>query len=238
MIVMVILFVCISLFGPTASPALCAETYVKHIGNVGATVWYQIIAPCEVEVNNWFTIDVKFEVDEDIRAYTFFVWIHGSGINHVETIADDGEIIRAGEFTRSIIVKATETGAVWCSISLGFYDEGDHWYYADADYGVCLIRSKTYSSLYFDYNTLSTAHGELAAEYAVLQSDLNSLSSSYNSLQSNYDLLRSSYDTLDSRYDALKTEVNNLYVYRDLSYLLILTTIVFISTTVYFAKRK
>ncbi len=109
--------------------------------------------------------------------------------------------------------------------------------------------NSSYSTLLSDYAQLQEDYDSLNSSYNNLQVDYNSLSSRFDGLKSDYDSLRVRYDGLNSSYNSLNTaytelkskqeatmtELNNI---RNLTYIFVTTTIVFIATTVYFAKRK
>jgi len=113
-----------------------------------------------------------------------------------------------------------------------------------------------YSSMLNNYNALLTDHSDLQDDYDVLLDShdvlvayFDSLNSSYYGLQSSYESLNSTYyDLLDmynqfqSDYDDLESQhdtlTGDLGTTRNLSYAFIMTTIVFIATTVYLAIRK
>jgi len=93
----------------------------------------------------------------------------------------------------------------------------------------------SYYSLSNDYNDLQATYNFLLTNCTNLQGDYDSLSSNYNALEAGYNSLNSTYNDLKSKYDALTADLGYT---RNLSYLLIITTIVFIATTLLFAIRK
>jgi hypothetical protein len=111
------------------------------------------------------------------------------------------------------------------------------------------ILSSSYNSLLDQYSSLLENYNSLLGTYDFLSSDYNGLAESYNSLQlihniltSNYAQLQGNYTLLVSSFNGLQTEYNNssidLTKYRDLTYVFIITSVVFLATTVYFAIRK
>lgn len=103
---------------------------------------------------------------------------------------------------------------------------------------------KSYNDLQTTYNSLKADHDSLKASHESLQMDHNSLKTSYEKLRSDYDGLKSSHDLLSRDYNILESkyrvisELGELGTTRSLMYIFITTTIIFIVTTIYFAKRK
>jgi predicted nuclease with TOPRIM domain len=85
-----------------------------------------------------------------------------------------------------------------------------------------------YSNLLDDFNFLNSSYYEL-------KSSLDGLNSTYYDLLDMHSQLQSDYDDLESKHDTLTGDLSTT---RNLSYALIITTIVFIATTVYLAARK
>ena len=65
--------------------------------------------------------------------------------------------------------------------------------------------------------------------------DYNSLESSYSNLETNYNSLNSDYNDLNSKHDTL---MSDLGFTKNLSYVFIITTLIFIASTVYLAMRR
>lgn len=209
---------------------------IMHYGNLGAVVYYQVVAPIDVKIGESFSVDINFNVNDEIRVpVNFDVWIHGAGTDWFENIAGDGDVVPAGTITRNPTVKATQMGAVWCDITLGFYDSGDSWYFGSSSFGICMPRSKTYDELQSDYSELELAYNGLEDDYESLNSTYESLETDYNLLQVDYDDFLASYDTLSSRHTSIEAELSHA---RNLMYIFLVTTLAFIATTIYFARRK
>jgi hypothetical protein len=102
--------------------------------------------------------------------------------------------------------------------------------------------NSTYFNLNTRYQNLSSIHTQLQIDYNGLTGSYNSLQSIHNTLTSNYAQLQGNYTLLVSSFSDLQTEYNNSSIdltnYRDLTYALITTTLVFLATTIYFARRK
>lgn len=94
---------------------------------------------------------------------------------------------------------------------------------------------ENYDSLSTDFNTLQALYNSLLANYTNLQGDYNSLNSDYNTLEGDYNSLNSTYNDLQSKHDTLASDLGTT---RNLSYIFIITTIIFIATTVYLTIRK
>jgi len=65
--------------------------------------------------------------------------------------------------------------------------------------------------------------------------DYNSLESSYSNLETNYNSLNSDYNDLNSKHDTLMSDLDFT---KNLSYIFMITTLVFIASTVYLAMRR
>lgn len=102
----------------------------------------------------------------------------------------------------------------------------------------------TYDNLDRDYEGLERDHDSLKASHDSLQTDHNSLETDYTSLQTEYNSLKSSYDSLTRDYNGLESkyqvisELGELGTTRSLMYIFLITTSLFIATTIYFARRK
>lgn len=92
-----------------------------------------------------------------------------------------------------------------------------------------------YNSISANYNGLHQVFSSLLANYTSLQRSFESLSSNYNILRQDYSSLNSSYDRLTANYDAA---IGQLTFNRNLTYILIASTIILAVTSIYFATRK
>lgn len=92
-----------------------------------------------------------------------------------------------------------------------------------------------YDKLLTDYGKLKADYGKLRTEYDGLKVTYDKLTVDYGRLKADYDGLKVTYDKLTVDYDKLKGE---LATNTSLMYLFIVTTIAFVATTVYFARRK
>jgi hypothetical protein len=106
-----------------------------------------------------------------------------------------------------------------------------------------------YNALQAQHNELTDSHEELLADYNTKLANYSSLSGSYNSLCTNYDALQTNYDSLHSNYDSLQSNseqmainygnlTNELTAARTLGYVLLITTMILVGTTLYTAVRK
>ena len=102
----------------------------------------------------------------------------------------------------------------------------------DADHNTL---QSTYNSLLTNYTNLQGDYDSVCSDYDTLEADYNSMESSYNNLETSYNSLNSTCNELESKHDTLTADLGTT---RNLSYILIITTIVFIATTVFFAIRK
>jgi len=85
-----------------------------------------------------------------------------------------------------------------------------------------------FDSVQSDYQTLSVTYNSLVSEFEILEADYATLNATYNSLTSEHDALR-------SEYDAALGDLNNA---RNIMYVTIATTILFVITTAYLAMKK
>ena len=90
-------------------------------------------------------------------------------------------------------------------------------------------------SLKTSYDTLKSDYDSLKATHDTLKSGYDTLKTSHDTLKSDYDKLKSDYGSLESKYDASTAELSTS---KNLMYIFIITTIAFIATTIYFARRK
>jgi hypothetical protein len=99
-----------------------------------------------------------------------------------------------------------------------------------------------YKSLNSSFNSLERSYNSLNASYNKLKTDYDSLQKSYNSLKDDRDKLESDYNRskteLESTTTQLKGKTAELNTNTNLMYVSIIMTIAFITTTVYFARRK
>lgn len=86
-----------------------------------------------------------------------------------------------------------------------------------------------------EYESLNATFHNLLAEHVQLKSDYDNLVADRDVLQANYDSLTNDYDELASKYEISTNELN---IFRNLSYVFIVTTSGLILATVYFVKRK
>lgn len=107
--------------------------------------------------------------------------------------------------------------------------------------GSTIVRNKTYGELqseshilWYNFTSLRIEHDGYKATHSHSNNQYNSLNSSYNSLKSSYDSLQRDYNDLKSTYQTVGEPVT----IRNLMYIFIITTIVFICTTAYVALRK
>jgi len=95
--------------------------------------------------------------------------------------------------------------------------------------------NSTYNSLLNEYNTLQSNYNSLNSTYTSLQATYESLQSSYDSLEADYNQLNQTYTTLENEINDLRAQLNNT---RNLTYLLIGTTIALIALIIYIKKKK
>ena len=98
-----------------------------------------------------------------------------------------------------------------------------------------------YDQLVTDYDALNLTYNSLATEYDTMQTDYNSLNSSYETLMTDYNTLTTIYESLQELYTYVKTKydasLGELNIVRNLMYIFVVTTIIFLATTVYLRKK-
>ncbi len=99
-----------------------------------------------------------------------------------------------------------------------------------------------YANLLADYNDLLANHTNLHGDYDSLCSGYDAMEANFNSLESNYTSLQSGYSSLNSTYNDLKSKNDaltaDLGFARNIGYLFLVTTIIFVASTAYLAMRK
>lgn len=95
--------------------------------------------------------------------------------------------------------------------------------------------SSNYNSLLTDYTGLDIVFSSLQTNYMSLQRNFESLSSNYGTMTQDYTALNSSYIGLRADYDAV---IGQLAFSRNLTYVLIASTLILAVTTILFATRK
>jgi predicted nuclease with TOPRIM domain len=93
----------------------------------------------------------------------------------------------------------------------------------------------SHSSLLSNYTNLQADYDSTCSDYHSLEVDYNSLESSYSSLETDYNSLNSDYTDLNSKHDTL---MSDLGFTKNLSYVFIVTTLIFIASTVYLAMKR
>jgi hypothetical protein len=91
-----------------------------------------------------------------------------------------------------------------------------------------------------EYEKLKAKYNELEARYSSMRTDYDAITAAYNKLKTDFNSLELKYKQLESDYNDLKIKYENLNVVGTptLMYVLLLTTIFFVATTVYLMKRK
>jgi hypothetical protein len=118
----------------------------------------------------------------------------------------------------------------------GLLSERDYWkgqanYWKEqADYW-----ENQYKSMKSDRDYWKNKYESKESEFNELKSDYDSLNSTYNEYKQRHSYTNDEYYNLKSKYDALASDFGTT---RNVSYILVVTTIVFIATTAYLAIRK
>lgn len=88
-----------------------------------------------------------------------------------------------------------------------------------------------YAQIESEYSLLQSNYTSLREDYRTLESEFNELAANYTSLNENYQELQANYNSLQKSYENLKGQTY-------LTYIFIATTVIFTSTTIYFARKK
>jgi hypothetical protein len=99
-----------------------------------------------------------------------------------------------------------------------------------------------YNSLFANYNSLLTNYNSLDITFSSLRTNYTSLQRSFENLSSNYATMTQYYSTLNSSYTGLRADydaaLGQLAFSRNLTYILIASTIILAVTSIFFATRK
>jgi FtsZ-binding cell division protein ZapB len=129
--------------------------------------------------------------------------------------------------------------ADYISLNSTYYDLLNMYNQLQSDYGSL---QESFDTLNYSYSALNSTYHDLLDTYNQLQSDYNSLQENFDTLNNNYSNLQVNYDSLHDKWEDLKSKNEaskaNLSNTWNLSYILIITTLIFIATTVYLAVRK
>ncbi len=129
--------------------------------------------------------------------------------------------------------------ADYISLNSTYYDLLNMYNQLQSDYGSLQESFDTlndnYSALNSTYHDLLDTYSQLQSDYDSLQESFDTLNNNYSNLQVNYDSLHDKWEDSESKNEASKANLSNTW---NLSYILIITTLIFIATTVYLAVRK
>jgi len=107
----------------------------------------------------------------------------------------------------------------------------------------------SYDNLQADFDSLRSSHEDLFADFTELESSYNNLNSDFEALQSSYDSLLATHDSLNANYVSLQTKseglesrnqalADELMNSRNLSYILIGTTAIFLAVSILAILRR
>ena len=229
---------------------------------------FEIESPYEVYVGQMFQVQIKITNEAGTTVYLTLLRINidGNGIgwdNRVYELessdgipyAEDETIYQESHtfFVNSSKFNPYGSPFIWVTIFYGCYilpRESDYGYIG---YPTCIVSDvdwkteyetlennfdelkNNYDSLSSNYTELLSSYNLVSLDYDSLQTEYDNLLNNYNSLNSDYNSLQADYNDLKSEHEALTTDVGTT---RNLNYLFIITTIIFIATTIYLAIRK
>ena len=218
----------------------------------------EISAPYEAKVGENVSVTITLETDVLLDIEKVEVKIVQGSFEWIKVLVENTNVTNGWTITEVVAVEITSAWTeMGCRIFAVFRHTGYVTPYIEwVDFNLCRVREVTYDELQADhqsleisynslessyeslqteYNALNSTHNSLVSDYEALNSTYNSLETSYSSLSSSYDSLQTSHNSLQTSYDSLKAELTNI---RNLMYIFIITTIIFIATTAYLAMRK
>jgi hypothetical protein len=197
-------------------------------------LWIYVEAPEESRINESYSVTIT--VDPFGEVYINSINVEFYNPSYKETILFNTEI--SSKFIKTYNLKPEYGFSSWCYVDVDYVvDKGTSFerrYYGSFSVYLTKIREKT-------YDDLEDAYDDLEWDYRLLNSSYNYLKTSYESLSSDYSKLVRDYESLISDYNNLKKNYNDLYEqFKEQNkgvMLYVLTTLIFASTTAYFAWR-
>ena len=221
----------------------------------------EVYAPYQAYPGDTITIRVRVEAKEDLQDVYVRVWLYGSKFQGYGIWSTNILVLYYVDLSTGVVRDQNFNVDVSSDVSPGLIYSHTYctwkvyrilWWEdrsLDNSFRVTYLKNKAYeelqvaySDLLDDYNTLIATYDNLlddydsvCSDYDTLEADYDSMESSYNNLETSYNSLNSTCNELESKHDTLTADLGTT---RNLSYILIITTIVFIATTVFFAIRK
>jgi len=229
----------------------------RNYGYLGYELYYEVNSTKEITVGETTTVKILFITDGDIDDVEIYLLIYCKTKDYYLT-SWTGVSLQAGQ---SIIDSATiqpeEEGEIRCRIDALYLDVdyGDY-EYGIVDFAITQARNKTYDELYQELFNLSKRYDALLKNYSSLnkgftslEQDLTNLNQSFTEFKQNYNKLSRDYDALNQTYTQLledhselksknRINVNELNIYRILTFTFLLIIIILIATTIYLKVRK
>ena len=216
------------MLSPFAATATAEETRIEF--------WYFGIHGClelpeEAHPGEMITCYLRITADDVIHVnYVELIIRFGDIMLYGETIISDRDMFPGEKVVRIIeLTLPTEptSGRLYICIAAETYKH-PHTVISSNSLYATYVRERTYDELLRDYDALR-------ADYDRLISDYDSLRTDYIELNSKYESLKADYRELILKHGASKRE---LATAKSMMYIFMVTTVVFIATTVYFARRK
>ena len=204
---------------PTPTPSLPTD-----YGWIGQGMYYSVDSQSEIKVGEDISVNFYFLTECDVHIDSISVSLQGAGVDYSKTIVVDTNLDSGTEITDTATVTSRYKGRIYCEIE------------AEYSYSYGLQRYYQYGHLYhvIAYARYTTYH-ELLPGREYWKSEYASLNSSYYELEDDCKELNSTYNALKANYDDLTVDFNTA---KNLNYLFIITTIIFIATTAYLVLRK
>lgn len=212
------------------------ETDVAY-GYLGFQLYYEVNSTREVKVGDPISVQLFFMADSNISNVYVFALIYGAGVSYYK---DWTEIdLRTNQtIVETATLQVEEEGELRCTIDALYLDDvsGD-WDYGLVDFLVAQAKTTIYDELNQNFISLNQSYNDLNEKYSQLEGSYNNLNHSYTSLASDYENLQDDYNELEDKYNMI---INELTIYKNLLYVFIIATALFIALTisVYLKKSK
>jgi len=227
-----------------------------------------IYAPYSAYPIDWITIRVRLEAKAELSHIYVKISLYGSKLEGYDTWGYSFyAFYDAGSFSSGTlrdlnfdiqIPSDASPGLIYSITECSWDVKWTVWYSRSKDgvFRVTYIKNKAYEDLQEAFKTLNETYENYKASHSYTNIQYVNLNDSYNTLESDYnnyvathnhtnieyDNLNSAYNNYvpththtNTEYDSLQTSYNNM---RTLMVLFIITTGIFVTTTLYYAKRK
>jgi len=175
----------------------------------GPFVAFTIHAPDEIVIEDPFSITIGVQATQDLVIDNFLIKIQDVG----------GEMVYEETVFKNLFVRSYDV-PIKKTIKVSISTEGEYSCFIDIRY---TVRGESH---------LVLASFTLGNVRTIVYDELKN---KYSSLEASYEEVAFNYNMVKEGYDRVITELANI---RNLMYIFLITTIIFVAITVYFAKRK